>query len=195
LKAKDLKKDIVFSERIRGFDFTVHSKWGIFSPRKIDEGTRLLINTMEIKPEDNCLDLGCGYGIIGMVMARCAPLGITYFVDKDFVAIDCVKKNTALNNISNCRILLSNGFESVEKKDFSLIASNLPANTGRELLHILLSDAKLHLAAGGRLYLVTISGLKHFIQRNLMAIFGNCEKAKQGRSYTVWLAKKKKKNN
>ncbi len=191
MKVKDLKKDIVISVTLHGFEFTFHSTWGIFSPRKIDEGTLLLIRTMEIQADDDCLDLGCGYGALGLTMARCAPNGTTYLVDKDFVAVDFSKKNAALNGLGNCQVLLSNGFASVDKKDFSVIASNLPANVGRELLYILLSDAKAHLSRGGRIYLVTISGLKHFIRRNLRTIFGNCEKVTQGKSYTVWLAKKR----
>lgn len=190
MKPKELKKDIVFSATLRGFPFTFHSTWGIFSPRKIDEGTRLLIKHLDLEVDDDCLDLGCGYGCLGLVMARCASEGITYLVDKDFVAVDFARKNAALNRIGNCRIMLSNGFSSVEKRDFSVIASNLPANVGRELLSILLYDARAYLSRRGRLYLVTISGLKHFIRRNLADIFGNCTKIAQGRSHTVWLAKR-----
>jgi 16S rRNA (guanine1207-N2)-methyltransferase len=192
LKAKELKKDIIFSATLRGFDYTFHSTWGIFSPRKIDEGTRLLINCLEIQPGDDCLDLGCGYGPIGLVMARCAPDGVTYLVDKDFVAVDYAQKNAVENGIANVHIMLSNGFSSVEKKRFSLIASNIPANVGREQLFILLSDAKAHLLRGGYIYLVTIAGLKHFIQRNLNTLFGNCKKVKQRNSYAVWQAEKRK---
>jgi 16S rRNA G1207 methylase RsmC len=190
VKAKDLKKDIVFSATLRGFTFTFHSTWGIFSPRKIDEGTLLLINHIEIEPDDDCLDLGCGYGPIGLCMAKCASNGTTYLIDKDFVALAYAKRNAECNRITNCCFVLSNGFEAVEKKDFSVIASNLPANVGKELLSILLHDARAHLATGGCLYLVTISGLKSFIRRNLEAIFSSCQKVKQGKTHTVWRAKK-----
>jgi 16S rRNA (guanine1207-N2)-methyltransferase len=191
MRAKELKKDIVFSATLRGTEFIFHSTWGIFSPRKIDAGTLLIIENLEIEPDDDCLDLGCGYGPLGLAMARSAPRGTTHLVDKDFVAVDFARKNATLNKIENCHVLLSNGFASVEKKDFSLIASNPPANVGRELLFILLHDAKRHLVKGGRIYLVTIAGLKHFIQRNLRTIYGNCEKVKQGRSHAVWLATKR----
>ena len=75
MDVRKLKKDIVFSERLGGMDFTFHSTWGLFSPRGVDEGSRLLIEQLEIEPEDNCLDLGCGYGPIGLAMGRLASNG------------------------------------------------------------------------------------------------------------------------
>jgi 16S rRNA (guanine1207-N2)-methyltransferase len=190
MKINKLKEDIVFQERLRSMEFTFHSTWGLFSPKKIDFGTRLIIEKMEIDESDNCIDLGCGYGPIGLVMAKCTPLGKTYLVDKDFVAVEFSKKNAQLNNIRNCQCLLSNGFSRIKTNDFSLIASNLPANVGKEQLYIFLHDARKHLINNGRLYLVTISGLKKFIKRNLLKTFGNYTKIKQSGSYTLALSKK-----
>ena len=187
---KEIKKDIVFTETLRGFEFTFHSTWGLFSPRKIDEGSRLLINHLDIRSDDICLDIGCGYGAIGLVMAKLAPYGETYLVDKDYIALKYARKNARINTIDNCEILLSNGFSEVKQRNFNIIASNLPAKVGKELLYIILSDAKKHLKKGGKLYIVTISGLREFIKRNLIALFGNYTKVKQGRSYTIALSKK-----
>lgn len=191
MNSKKLKKDIIFNETLCGIEFIFHSTWGLFSPRKVDEGSRLLINCMEIKRDDDCLDLGCGYGAIGLTMAKCAPEGTTYLVDKDYIAVEYASKNSRLNSIQNCQIFLSNGFSEVKKKDFNIITSNLPANVGKELLYIILYEAKNHLGKGGKLYLVTISGLREFIKRNLTNVFGNYSKVKQGRSYTVALSVKK----
>ena len=79
----------------------------------------------------------------------------------------------------------SNGFSSVERGSFQRIVANLPAKTGKELLYLLLADARDHLAPGGQLWVVTISGLRRFIERNLREVFGNYRKVKQGRSHTV----------
>ena len=73
---------------------------------------------------------------------------------------------------------------------FDVIASNLPAKVGKELLTLYLHDALARLHPGGRLYLVTINGLRQFIKRNLEEVFGNYKKLKQGRAYTVALARK-----
>ena len=180
-----LKEDIVFNARLRGRAFTFHTTWGLFSPRRIDDGSFLLIERMDVGPGDVTLDLGCGYGEIGLAEAADSPDGRVHLVDKDFVAIEFARKNAIQNRLRSCEIYLSNALREVADIQFDHIASNLPAQLGRELLTIILQDAKRHLKPGGRLTLVTISGLRRFIRRNLEEVFGNYEKLKQARGYTV----------
>jgi 16S rRNA G1207 methylase RsmC len=183
-----LREDIVFSDTLCGHPFTFHSTWGLFSPRGIDGGTRLLLDHVEVAEDADCLDLGCGYGPIGLALARMAPRGRTCLVDKDFVAVDYAGRNAAVNGLSNCETFLSNGFSAVGERRFHLIASNLPAKVGKELLYLYLYDALAHLHPGGRLYVVTITGLRRFIERGFEEVFGNYDKLKQGREYTVAMA-------
>jgi len=183
-----LRRDIVFCERLRGHDLCFHSTWGLFSPRAVDEGSRLLLEHIEIGGTDRCLDLGCGYGPVGVTLARCAPRGQVLMVDKDFVAVELAARNIAANRLDNAEALLSNGFDQVARRRFDLIASNIPAKVGRELLSILLYDTRAHLSPGGRLYVVTVSGLRRFIERNFIEVFGNYDKLKQGAHYTVAMA-------
>jgi 16S rRNA (guanine1207-N2)-methyltransferase len=184
-----LRADIDFSVELRGRALHLYSTWGLFSPREIDEGTRLLLDHVEVAPGDDCLDLGCGYGPIGLTLAALAPAGRTLMVDKDFIAVDYANRNAARNGLSNARAQLSNGFAQVDPAlRFDLIASNIPAKVGRELLAIMLQDAHARLRPGGRLYLVTINGLRQYMKRNLGEVFGNYDKLKQGPHYTVALA-------
>ncbi len=186
-----LKEDIIFHDNIRGYNLTFHSTWGLFSPREIDAGSRFLLEYIQINEDDICLDLGCGYGAIGLVMAKMAQNGKVYMVDKDFVAIEFARKNAQINGLNNCEIFLSNAFSHVpEDLRFDVIVSNLPANVGKEMLYIILSDAKKHLKIGGKFYVVTIAGLREFIKRNFVNIFNNYDKVKQGRDHTVHLAVK-----
>lgn len=181
-----IKQDIIFTHSFFGHDFTFHSTWGLFNPRNIDEGTRMLIENMDIKETDSVLDLGCGFGALGVVSAFRASKGVVHMVDRDFIAVEYAEKNAKLNNLKNCSIYLSNAFSRVPKdKKFNVIASNLPAKTGKEMLSIILHDAHTHLEKGGLLYVVTISGLKEFIKRNFKEVFGNYEKLQQGKTYTV----------
>ena len=149
-----LRQDITFNERLGGHEYRFFSTWGLFSPRSLDEGSRLLLEQMPVQPDDDCLDLGCGYGPIGIAMARKAPRGATLLVDKDFVAVEYAQRNIRENHLGNCEARLSNGFSQVGERRFDLIASNIPAKVGKELLLILLHDAFAHLRPGGRLYLV-----------------------------------------
>jgi 16S rRNA (guanine1207-N2)-methyltransferase len=185
-----LRQDIVFSEELCGQKFTFHTTWGVFSPREVDEGSRMLLDYMEIGESDDCLDLGCGYGPIGMTMARLAPKGSTLLVDKDFVAVEYANKNIAKNRIGNAEAMLSNGFSAVGNRQFDVIASNIPAKVGNEMLYLFLYDALSHLKPGGRLYVVTITGLRQFIKRSFNEVFGNYDKLKQGKTYTVAMAEK-----
>ncbi|UHD18676.1 class I SAM-dependent methyltransferase [Thiocapsa bogorovii] len=186
-----LRRDIVVNAQLGGRDLTMHSTWGLFSPREIDEGTRLLLAHLEVRPTDDCFDLGCGYGAIGLAMATLAPRGQTLMVDKDFVAVDYANRNVKLNQLENARAQLSNGFDQVDPElQFDLIASNIPAKVGKELLALLLHDARARLRPGGRLYLVTINGLRQYMKRNLTEVFGNYDKLKQGAHYTVAFAER-----
>ena len=187
---KQLREDIVFSETLCGQTLTFHTSWGIFSPRAIDEGTHLLLRHMPVPEDADCLDLGCGYGPIGLTMARLAPQGRTLMVDKDFLAIEYANKNARVNGIGNAEAILSNGFSHVGDRRFDLIASNIPAKVGKELLYLFLHDAYQHLNPGGRIYMVTITGLRQFIKRVSMDVFGNYDKVKQGKNYTVAMAER-----
>ncbi|MET0004706.1 MAG: methyltransferase [Candidatus Thiodiazotropha sp.] len=184
-----LRKDIVFTEELSGERLQFHSTWGIFSPREIDEGTRLLVDRLLIAPTDDCLDLGCGYGPIGLYMARRAPQGQTLMVDKDFMAVNYSNENAERNRLTNAKAILSNAFDHIDSSlRFNVIASNIPAKVGKEMLSLILHDARQRLKPGGKLYVVTINGLRQYMKRNLNEIFGNYEKLKQGKSYTVALA-------
>ena len=157
----DHRQDLLLEYRGLRFKTT----WGLFSPRTIDDGSRLLLDHLELEPADDCLDLGCGYGVLGLCMARSAPQGHTLMVDKDFVAVD--------------------GFKQIPARQFDVIVSNIPAKVGKEMLYIYLFDALDYLKPGGAFYIVTITGLRQFFKRGFSEVFGNYEKIKQGKSYTV----------
>jgi 16S rRNA (guanine1207-N2)-methyltransferase len=180
------REDIVFTEGVRGCEFTFHTTWGIFSPRSIDEGSRLLLDHLDISPSDDCLDVGCGYGVLGMTMARLAPQGRSVMVDKDFVAVNYATANCERNGLKNTEVFLSNGFNQIPPDyKFDLIVSNLPAKVGNEQHYLYLFDAYERLNPGGRFVVVTINGLRDFISRTFKEVFGNYDKLKQGKTYTV----------
>jgi len=167
----------------RGLRF--FTTWGLFSPRAIDDGSRLLLDFLELEENDDCLDLGCGYGVLGLYMAQQTPNGQTLMVDKDFVAVDYAEKNRVYNRIDNASCMLSNGFDQIPRQQFDVIVSNIPAKVGKEMLYIYLFDALEYLKPGGSFYIVTITGLRQFFKRGFNEVFGHYEKIKQGKTYTV----------
>jgi 16S rRNA G1207 methylase RsmC len=180
-----IRQDQTLDTVQKGHHLILKTTWGLFSPRAIDEGSQMLINYLNIEPNDDCLDLGCGYGILGLTMAKCATEGKTVLVDKDFVAVNYSEKNRILNHIDNAECFLSNGFDQIPDQKFDLIVSNIPAKVGKEMLYIYLFDAFKYLKPGGSFYIVTITGLRQFFKRGFQEVFENYEKIKQGKTYTV----------
>tara|TARA_B100000959_G_scaffold275383_1_gene328697 strand:+ start:17 stop:607 length:591 start_codon:yes stop_codon:yes gene_type:complete len=187
----ELKKDIVLDVELLGSRFNLHTRWGVFSPRSIDDGTLLLLKYISADEDDVCLDLGCGYGPIGLALARHCHKGQVHMVDKDFVAVELANYNAKINNINNAKAYLSDAFIQVPSEiKFNKIISNIPAKVGREQLSIILYDAFEALELGGTITVVTINGLKDFIKNNFKSVFGNYKKIKQGQKYIVSQATK-----
>jgi len=94
-----LKQDLTIQVNLLDHDLTFKTRWGVFSPRAIDEGTQLFLKHVDIQESDKCLDLGCGYGPIGLAVAKSCPKGEVHMVDKDFIAVELSNTNAKLNNI------------------------------------------------------------------------------------------------
>ena len=185
----DLRADLVLDADLPGARLRLHSTWGLFSPREVDAGSRLLLEHLEVREDDTALDLGCGYGPLGLAVARRAPRGRVHLVDRDFVAIDYARANARRNGLDNVEVYLSNGFDAVAPDvALSLVVSNLPAKVGNELFRLLFHDAHARMLPGARIVVVTINGLRDFVKREFRATFGNYAKLKQGPGYTVSMA-------
>ncbi len=190
-KLDALRQDITLPVTLREQRLVLHSTWGLFSPRAIDEGTQLLLDELDVRADERTLDLGCGYGPLGLTIARLAPQGSCLMVDKDFVAVDYANANAKRNGISNASAQLSDGLNHLPTAQrFTLVVTNLPAKTSNEHYYLFFQDVYDHLEPGGRFYLVVISGLRQFIKRALTEIFGNHTKVRQGKQYTVAMAVK-----
>jgi len=182
----ELKQDLEIKTELMGKSLTFATTWGIFSPREIDSGTDLFLKYLKIKEDEVALDIGCGYGPLGLAIAANAPQGQVHMVDKDFVAVEYANKNAQKNGLSHAKAYLSNGLSTVPKEiQFSTVVSNIPAKVGKEMLSIMLHDVHQQLEPGGQFVVVTINGLRQYMKRNFMEVFGNYEKVKQGKDYTI----------
>lgn len=180
-----------FRATLRDREFRFTTAWGLFSPREVDLGSALLIEHLDVAEDADTVDIGCGYGAIGLVLASMAPRGETWLLDKDFVAVECARQNAEANHLPNVTAVLSNAMSAVpDSRLFDVATANLPAKAGNEMLTLILADAHAHLWPGGRLYVVTTTALRRFIERTFNELFGDYEKVKQGRSHTVSMATK-----
>lgn len=183
-----LRKDLLIETDLKGEHFRFNTTWGLFSPKAIDAGTLLLIEHLPVSEDEKALDLGCGYGPLGLYIARKATSGSCTMVDKDFVAIEYAQKNADLNGLKNVNIYLSDGCRHLQGETFTLVVTNLPAKTSKEHYYLFFHDAFQRLQPGGKIYVVVISGLRKFIAKAFQEIFGNHKKVKQGKTYTVAMA-------
>ena len=186
-----LRQDQVIRCELLGQPLTLHSTWGLFSPREIDAGTRLLLEHTEVPPAGSTIvDLGCGYGPIGAAMAKACPDSRVILLDKDFVAVDYAQGNLGRNRLENGEARLSNGLSAVDGEGFDRLYSNVPAKVGKEMWQIMLYDTWAGLKPGGEVWFVSINGLREYFKRTMKEQFGNYDKVKQGKTYTVHRAVK-----
>lgn len=176
---------------LRGRSWTFLTDRGVFGHRGVDAGTRLLIEAMVVQPDDDVLDLGCGYGPVGMVAATMAPRGRVVMVDINERAVALAAENARRNGLANVEVLHGDGCAPVSGRRFDLVVTNPPIRAGRAALVRLFQDARDHLNEGGLLYFVarTAQGAKT-LAREVAGIFGDLQEMKKGGGYRVYRATK-----
>jgi 16S rRNA (guanine1207-N2)-methyltransferase len=174
----------IVHETVRGFDLRLETQPGVFAQHGLDPGTRLLIEAMRVSPKARVLDLGCGYGAIGIVAAKLALRGGAVLVDSDVRATRLAQRNVELNDVSNAEVVLGDGVNDLPPKArFDVIASNPPTHSGREVLDEFVAGAYRLLKPRGQLYLVINRLLS--LKREVDTVFGNSETAARSKGYVV----------
>ncbi|MBN1460613.1 MAG: class I SAM-dependent methyltransferase [Armatimonadetes bacterium] len=179
----------IIAADLRGFDLRLVTEAGVFSRERVDRGTRLLIKHMEVQARDRVLDLGCGYGVVGIVAALLAPEGWVTLVDVNRRAAELARQNLALNNIENAEVFQGDGFAPIGNRRFDLILLNPPIRAGLATLHRLLEEAADHLASAGRFYIVgrTKQGVVRLSQK-MAEVFGTVEEVAKGGGFRLFRA-------
>ncbi len=162
-----------FNILLRGQNYVFETKNGLFSKDGVDSGTKLLIDKIKVNSTDIILDLGCGWGPIGIVAAKLANKGKVYMVDIDIRAIKYSQLNAQINNVKNIEVKLSDGFENLEEINFDVILSNPPSHSSNETLIEFIEESKKHLKNKGKLYFVVEKRISSFIKRELKRVFDN----------------------
>src|SRR3989344_3993019 len=115
---------------------------------------------MEIRPTNVVIDLGCGYGVIGLVVASLATEGKVYMVDVDIRGVEYSRSNAELNNIKNVEVIASDGFKQVPEVEFDVVVSNPPSHMPKETIIEFIEGAHKRLRKGGKLYFVNEKRIK-----------------------------------
>ncbi|ADM27029.1 methyltransferase small [Ignisphaera aggregans DSM 17230] len=178
---------MLISDYIRGLTVEFEVIPGLFSYRQIDEGTRLLIENLEIPSEGRVLDLGCGYGAIGIVVALLNPKLEVYMVDINREAVRLAERNVIRNKIDPQRIKIFQGnlYEPVKDILFNAIYSNPPYSAGSQVIEELITQAPQHLKTAGIIQIVARKGAEK-VYKLMKETFGNVETVASKRGYKVF---------
>ena len=143
-----------FTTRFLNIDFSFKTDNGVFSKEKLDFGTRLLLENLPIKDmSGDILDLGCGYGVVSIILSKIIEANFDA-VDVNRRALHLADLNKKLNKVSNINFIESDCYDSLGDKKYDFIITNPPIRAGKEVIYKMLREAKNHLKENGKLYFV-----------------------------------------
>lgn len=150
------KNEKKIEARLKGQQMTFTTDAGVFSRDRVDFGSKVMIEAIDERAfsTGEVLDVGCGYGPVGLSLAKANPSLHIDMIDVNERALELAKKNAELNGVSNVSIFLSSIYDQVEKQTYGAVISNPPIRAGKQTVHKIITDAKEHLADNGVLIIV-----------------------------------------
>lgn len=178
---------------LRGVRLKFHTDAGVFSKKRIDPGTELLIESLRLPPDlHRVFDLGCGYGPIGLTLAKLLPQATISMSDINERAVDLARQNAAVNGIHNVIIKVGEGFTPFPDRNFDLVVTNPPIRAGKQVIYPLIDEAWRALNPGGWVaaVILTRQGAKS-LEQKMTEVFGNVAEWEKGGGYRVVASQKK----
>lgn len=187
----EMEKIMTFtiSTTIKEISLNFQTESSLFSPKNIDSGTLAMLSAVDFLPNDKVLDLGCGYGVVGILAAKFAGEDNVVLCDSSETAVKYAKLNAETNLVPEIDIIQSNGFEHISDNNFTLILSNPPYHTDFSVAKHFIEEGFQRLAIGGRMVMVTKR--LDWYKNKLTAIFGGV-RIQEIDGYYVFTAEKRK---
>jgi len=179
---------VMLHATIKDVDLKFETTNELFSPRNVDHGTLAMLSVIDFNESDKVCDLGCGYGAVGILAAKLIGSNNVTMIDNSEEAVSTAKQNTALNNVANIEVILSDGFSTVQTTDFTKIISHPPYHVDFAVPKAFIEKGFNRLKKDGALYMVTKR--KDWYKNKLTAIFGGV-KIWEIDGYYVFMAIKK----
>jgi 16S rRNA (guanine1207-N2)-methyltransferase len=161
-----MDEDVYFHKtvtlRAGGANLRFRTSQELFSSHDVDTGTRFLLRGIIAAGHQpkQILDLGCGYGPLGLALRQAFPDSTAHLVDRDALAVAYARQNARLNGTDDADIYGSLGYDDVKRNDFDLIVSNIPGKAGETVIACLLSEAGYYLSPGGIAAIVVVAALE-----------------------------------
>ncbi|MCR4702605.1 MAG: methyltransferase [Saccharofermentans sp.] len=186
----------MISYRMNGINFEFYTDTSVFSRNDVDFGTNLLIDTIvkDVKSRgprmERFADLGCGVGIVGIVIKSCFMAFDVTGVDINSRAVALARENAMLNGV-NCKFMSSDILFAVRDERFDIIATNPPVRAGKKTVFAFYEQSYELLNPGGYLYVVLQrkQGAPSTMDK-LKELFGNCETLSIDGGYRVMRSRK-----
>ncbi len=168
-------------------EFRFITDTAVFSRDRIDFGSALLIEAMQLEPDATVLDVGCGYGPIGMSAAKLAPQGKVYMVDVNERAAGLARRNLDENGIANAEVRVGDALEPVRGITFDHVLTNPPIRAGKAVIYRIVDEAHAALRTGGSLWVViqTKQGAPS-MKKKMQQTFGNVDDVEREAGYHVF---------
>ncbi len=161
-------KTVSFRAGGKGLQFKTSQQ--LFSAHDIDSGTKFLLRTIVDSNYPSCqriLDVGCGYGPLGLTLKNLYPDSTVHLFDRDALAVEYSRQNAVLNGLTDIEIYGSLGYDDVKRNDFDLMVCNIPDHAGETIITYLLREARYYLAPGGIITIVVVAPLEEKIVKIL----------------------------
>jgi len=179
----------LISDFIRGVTVEFEVAPGVFSCDEVDKGTKILLEHAIVPESGRVLDVGCGYGVIGIVLAKLNPKLRVFMVDINREAVKLARRNIRRNRVEDrVTVLLGDLYEPVKGMKFRAIYSNPPLAAGMDVVKRIVYEAPKHLEPGGTLQIVVRKGAEA-VKKAMYEAFGNVEKLVSKEGYKVFLSR------
>lgn len=189
-QSKSTPKMWNYQLREKTYSFT--SDIGVFSKNEVDFGTRLLIDQFE-EPAitGDILDLGCGYGPIGITLADCYEERTVVMVDVNERAIMLAEQNAVHNGTENVEVIQSDRFSNIRNRSFASIVTNPPIRAGKKIVHKMFEDSETALLENGELWVVIQKKQgAPSAKEKLESLFGTVDVVSRSKGYFIFRATK-----
>jgi len=175
--------------RLRGGFFKFLTASSVFSKKQVDPGTRLLIEVMQLPETGSVLDVGCGYGAVGITAAASDLRLHIVMTDLNMRAVQLARQNIKINKVNNAEVRHGYLYEPVKDSRFNCVLSNPPISAGMKTVISIIQDAPSILSCGGTLQMVIRSkiGAKK-LPSVFIKTFSNCRVLSRKSGYRVLIA-------
>lgn len=173
---------------INGIRLKMYTKGSLFSPNFVDKGTLTMLSKVEFQPGQKILDLGCGYGVIGIYAAHFSGAENVTMVDSDPIAIESAKKNAIYHDLGAIHIFQSDGLNNIMERDFDLILSNPPYHADFHVPKNFIESGFHHLKYEGHMVMVTKR--YQWYKNKLQSVFGGVKVIEEN-GYYIFISEKR----